>query len=334
MGVLYVEKNIEVVKSEKDRGEEPLESNSTIIDNGEGCKDYYMPTLLETSFDDIRELSKRQIELFEHWSRRLIDEIFRDNYGNDYINTEVNVGQPLVKNEVRKRIEERKVDNPRRFPRDIDAILIEDIQYFITRQDLYKNHFKNVFESFYSGDEEIRSMLDRLIDIRNRLYHDNPISIRDAERVLCYTNDFIDVIKDYYMKLGKERDFNVPTIISITDSQGNASYRRDSAYTWEIKNVGKELIERHKKYYHDAITTSHRSGETYEIELEVDESFEPNSYSITWIMTLNYKRIMEGTGRKIFIRFTDEMVSYEPKIIVKLKTNKEWHRFAYINCDD
>lgn len=288
----------------------------------------------DISFDNIREMSKNQIEIFEHWSRRLINDFFKKDYGDDYLDAMVTEEQPLIKSDIRKRIRGRKASDPGRFPRDIDAILLEDIMYFFTRDDLYRKYFKNVFEPSYSGQAELRRIMKRLVDIRNKLSHGNHISIREAEQVLCYTNDFIDAYKLYYLKEGREKDFNVPVFLSLSDSQGNNVYRKKIEGVWEVWNVRKEDKERMPEYYSDAIITRHRSGEEYCIELNVDNVFSPDSYKVEWYIEMHYKKIMTGNGKGINIKFTNDMVSSAPEIVAKLVTDKTWHRFGSSGCDD
>ena len=103
--------------------------------------------------------------------------------------------QPLIKSEIKRRIEQRVSDNLERYPRKIDAILLEDIEYCLWREDLYSSHFKSILEPFYSGVLEIRKVLSRLLPIRNKLSHSNTISIHKAEQCICYIDDFIDVYK-------------------------------------------------------------------------------------------------------------------------------------------
>lgn len=289
-------------------------------------------SILPDSFESIREMSKRQIESFEHWSRRLIDELFRSNIGDNYLDACSSDGQPMFNNDIRRRIRVRTEQDPRIYPRDIDAVLLEDLKYFFAREDLYRLCFKSVFEPFYSGINEIRLIMGRLVDIRNKLSHANAISIREAEQVLCYTNDFIDVFKRYYINQGKERNFNVPVILSFSDSQGNRSFRPNASYKWEVGNY--ELDSFNYKYYKDSICTYHRSGETYVIELDIDSSFPEDSFWIEWGLKYNYQTMISGIGKRISIEFNDKMVSYAPEIEIKLITNKTWHRFARYGCDD
>ena len=285
----------------------------------------------EIFFNTSRERCRTQIEVFEHWARRFLDEKFRVEYGDDYLNAVVQNGQPLIKSEINKRIQDRKKGDPGRFPRDIDAILIEDLAYFFTREDLYGAHFKTVFELFYSGSEEIRSVLKRLIAIRNKLAHGNPISPHEAEQCICYTNDFIEVLKNYYVQEGKEKEFNVPVILSFSDSQGNKSIRKDTGYTWEVRQF---YNPQHRDIFPDSIKTKLRSGEKYKLVLEVDSSFSSDSYKIAWALLCGYQKKASGTGRIVQFILTDEMVSFAPEIEIKLKTNRKWHRFGNIDCDD
>lgn len=94
----------------------------------------------------LRDLSKHQIDALEQWCRRLIDDIFKQNYGGFYIDAEVNPGQPLIKSSIKRTIEERRKQDPTRFPRWIDGIVMEDLEYFICRDDLYSKYFRKIFE--------------------------------------------------------------------------------------------------------------------------------------------------------------------------------------------
>ena len=48
------------------------------------------------------------------------------------------------------------------------------------QEDFYQKMFKNILETFFSGKNEVRSVLDRVVRIRNKLSHGNVISIREA----------------------------------------------------------------------------------------------------------------------------------------------------------
>jgi hypothetical protein len=65
----------------------------------------------------------------------------------------------------------------------------------------------------------------RLLDPRNRLYHSNPISLHEAEQVVCYSNDIIESLKQHYGAIGMQSEYNVPTNLKFSDSFGNLCFR-------------------------------------------------------------------------------------------------------------
>ena len=292
-----------------------------ICTNSKGKTSMSNPLINLTEIE-LRDLSRHHIDSFENWSRRLIDETFKTHYGNDYFNYKIRADQPLVRSEIKRRIEQRMADNPGRFPRKIDAILMEDIEYFLCRDDLYDRHFKAILEPFYSGIAEVRKVLDRLIPIRNKLSHGNTISIHEAEQCICYTDDFIAVFKQYYSTIGKEQDYNVPVFLRIKDSLGNDFIRENTQNEWELRFYGIT-----------APKIQLRSGERYKIWVEVDSSFDCSFYEVKWIVKQSYTtEIKRGTGNVIDFTLTNKNVSYMPEIYITLTTKRDWHRFR--NVDD
>lgn len=277
--------------------------------------------LFDISETELRDLCRHHIDSFENWSRRLLDEVFKDAYGQDYFNYMITEDQPLVKAEIKRRVEKRINDNPGRFPRKIDAIVMEDIEYFLCREDLYERHFKEILESFYSGTSEVRNVLERLIPIRNKLSHGNTISIHEAEQCLCYTDDLIMVFKQHYVEIGKERDYNVPIVLRIKDSLGHDFIREHLESKWEMHFYGIT-----------APKIQLRSGERYKMWIEVDSSFDQNFYEIAWVVNRDYSTILKkGTGNVIDFTLTNKDVSYSPEITILLTTKRDWHRFRIVD---
>lgn len=287
--------------------------------------------LLDLEELELRDLSKHQIDALEQWCRRLIDDIFKKNYGNSYIDAEVQPGQPLIKASIKRTIEERRRQDPTRFPRWIDGIVMEDLEYFICRDDLYTSYFKGIFEPFYSVREELRSVLQRLTAIRNKIAHGNAVSVHEAEQALCYSNDIINCCKMYYVSIGKDREYNVPIFTRIKDSLGNDHPRaRLEEYPWEEYFYGGPRFDggigdRPKPIFH--------SGEYYKVWVEVDGSFNENTYTVSWKYECGEHKV-NGQGNCVEISFTDDMVSYPLHIQFSLKTTNSWHRMADKDCDD
>ena len=157
---------------------------------------------------------------------------------------------------------------PQRFQRLVDTLFLEDIIYILCKHSLYKELFKEALDYNYpQGLDEVREFLNRIVPIRNALSHSNPISVRQAEQAICYSNDFIDGLKKYYTQKGLEKMWNVPSIIKVTDSLGNVFYPSDAiARTIFIKDKNGVF----------------RVGDTYKISVEIDPSFEPSSYNVEW----------------------------------------------------
>ena len=147
---------------------------------GKGHGDYLLWNMSDL---DARDLCKHRIDIMERWSRRLIDQKFKEVYGVNYFEAEVDEGQPLVKAAIKRQVEGRMKENPGRFARKVDALVIEDLEYFFCREDLYKKLFRDIFEPFFSGQQEVRTVIKRISDIRNKIAHGNPVSQHELEHL-------------------------------------------------------------------------------------------------------------------------------------------------------
>lgn len=283
------------------------------------------PLFFGLSETEIRNKCHYHFDTFELWTRRLINDELTSKYGDDYFDFVKPDGNSIVKTAINKKVESRMKDQPLRFKRKIDAIVMEDLEYFLCREDFYKDFFKEVLEPFFSGIEEVRSVFGRMIKIRNKISHAHVISLHEAVQCICYSNDYIETYKEYYIKKGKEKDFNVPTFIKIRDILGNEFIRRKSSdIDWEIICNG--VLDPKVQL---------RSGEKYKLELEVDQSFDPSDYKIIWFLQeKEFMNAMKGEGNVISIDISNKLVGIYPTITIKLKTNKEWNRFGYKGCDD
>lgn len=101
-------------------------------------------------------------------------------------------------------------DDLSRLPGKIDAILMGDIEHFFCKNEFCSELFRGVFESYFSGQDEVKSRLSFMIDVRNKLYHGSHVSESERERVICYAHDFIECYQLYYRNVGKEKEYNVP----------------------------------------------------------------------------------------------------------------------------
>ena len=75
-----------------------------------------------------------------------------------------------------------------------------------------------------------------------------------------------------------------------------------------------------------------RPGDTLTLELEIDPSFDPSSYKLTWGSAKGFSTFIPD-GSKAVIAITNKQVSQRFDIHCRLTTNKEWHRMQ-MGADD
>ena len=271
--------------------------------------------LYSFSEEEIRSLCRVNIEAFEKWARTIIDSELTKNLGVNYFDLELAPNVPVVKKSIRDKTAQMMRSNPQRFHRKIDTLFLDEIIYLLCRNDLYKRFFKDFLDLIYpDGNAEARTYLNRLVPIRNCLSHSNPISIRDAERCICYTNDFIDGVKQYFYDKGEERVFNTPNAIKPNDSLGNEfQLNKDTMFeSICINRTGTTQLHQ----FH--------LGERYSAWLTLDPSFTPEQYTIEWHIECGRHL---GNDSRLDIEIAEDMIRERCPIYCTIKSTKSWHRY-------
>lgn len=271
--------------------------------------------LYSFSEEEIRSLCRVNIEAFEKWARTIIDSELTKNLGVNYFDLELAPNVPVVKKSIRDKTAQMMRSNPQRFHRKIDTLFLDEIIYLLCRNDLYKRFFKDFLDLIYpDGNAEARTYLNRLVPIRNCLSHSNPISIRDAERCICYTNDFIDGVKQYFYDKGEERVFNTPNAIKLNDSLGN-EFQLNKDTMFESICINRT-----------GTTQLHQShlGERYSAWLTLDPSFTPEQYTIEWHIECGRHL---GNDSRLDIEIAEDMIRERCPIYCTIKSTKSWHRY-------
>ena len=191
---------------------------------------------------------------------------------------------------------------------------MEDIAYFFCKDEFYAKCFKPVFEEAFAGSEDVRKRIDKMVGVRNKLYHDNPKSFRDAEQAKCYGNDFIDAFMEYYKKIGKEEEYNVPFFIKAEDNYGRRKEYEDG--NLEDLSIRNGLLKL-------------RPGDTYKIWVEVDSNFPDDFYEIIW--TMHDEQV--GTGKYCEYTISLDDVSDHLNLSCVLKTKRAWHKYLHLYDD-
>lgn len=267
-----------------------------------------------------RSICKIRIENLEIWLRRLVHESLSKEYGNNYLEHRDKDNNYLVDPKIIKRIKSSMKQDTKIFPRCIDAFYLTELINIICKSDLYNKLFKDPFaKAFPSGRNEAEIFLMRLKDPRNPLSHANTISNRQAEQIICYCGDIIDSLKEYYSKMGAEHEYNVPRIIKVTDSFGNTIHLHEIenlSFAWKLN----------RDYKNDL-----RPGDTLGVEIEIDPSFEPSSYTIEW--RINGHNINEYNNKtKISLDIEAKHTTTVFCVGCYIISNKIWHKHG--NWDD
>lgn len=271
--------------------------------------------------DQIRDLCKGKIESLEHWLRRLIDEKLAASYG-DYLSYVDGAGNRLIKKGIVDKLEERLKKEPTRYVRKIDALLLSDAIDVICNPQLYGIFSPALASAFPEGRDEARTFMCRLLDPRNRLAHSNPISLHQAEQVVCYSNDVIESLKQHYGAIGMQSEYNVPTILKFSDSLGNLCFRNQM-----IGSAGEVLMD-----LSDQPTSVLYPGDILTLEVEVDPAFGPTDYTISWKCSADSVEPIPS-GPKATINITTKHVAEHMIIWCNITSNNEWHRMG-VRGDD
>jgi len=267
---------------------------------------------------ELRDHCKRAIEGLELWLRRLIHDKLSAAYGGNYLDAARPDGTRVIRSELARTLTERQKNEPKRYSRPIDAALLEDEISIICNPALYKPHFEDALvAAFPLGNDSARVTLERLVGPRNALYHANPVSIHDAYRVLCYTLDVVESLKAYYVKQNMAQQYNVPTVIRVTDSLGHVV----SMSTANRHPVGVGSID----YSNDSSAYLH-CGDTLTIDVEVDPAFDPKEYAIEWgIANIGGPALY---GPKFQMELTERYVSSRFTVVCRVTSKKGWHKLG------
>lgn len=271
---------------------------------------------------EIRSICKQKIESIEHWLRRLIDDTLTPIYG-DYFEYKDGSGTRLIKGELAAQVSDRQAREPARYPRKIDAVLLDDAVEIICKPHLFKAHFARPFkDAFPEGREEAKTFLGRIQAPRNHLAHANAISSRCAEQILCYSNDVIDSLKRHYQGLNMQQEYDVPLILRVTDSFGQTFTR---AQCGPAHDGGISLS------YLDQPNHHLRPGDTLTIELEIDPAYDAESYDIKWASTKQLDAPVDGS--KVVITIQERHVGQSFDVQCRITTKRGWHRMQ-MGSDD
>lgn len=266
-----------------------------------------------------KEIARRHLDSAETWLRSIIEYRLSVAYGKEYFGATLASGKPVIPKRIREQATARRAGDPLRFSRDVDATMLDEVIDIALHPELHSLFFREPLQMAYpDGVEEARTFLERLRGHRNRLSHGGTCSHRDLEQCTCYANDLIDSLKAFFLEKQMARVFNVPTFTRVVDTRGNdfrLTVPGDSAgHFVDVRERGKGDLY---------------PGDVLGIEVEVDESFASNEWSIRWITFSGDSEIGLPFELNIGMKHVGEQMDVRFEVI----SNKEWHRL-FGGCDD
>ena len=270
------------------------------------------------SAEELRSICRNHIENFEKWARIFINNVLSEKLGDDYFHVKGADENYRMKKSFVEKADKMMAAEPSRFPTPVDTLFVEDIIYILCKPDFYKDYFSPYLKVMYpEGNNELRTFLERLVPIRNKLSHTNPFSIREAEKCVCCSNDFIDCVKGYYRMTGKEKEFNIPTIIRVNDSLGNEYLiKEDGIISWQTINLLDPDNKQKKVFY---------LGEKFSLNLTLDPSFREDPYTLKWSSKPGIE--ISDDGKRVDVTITKDLIGERSCIICNLVTTNEWHKY-------
>jgi len=115
------------------------------------------------------------METLEYWLRQIVGEKMTEEFGASYLDIKDTGGSFILSLKRTKEIKTRQSSDRQRFTRLIDAAFLDDLISIICHPKLYNKLFNPIFsKTFSNGSGELRNILNKLIEPRNRLSHANP----------------------------------------------------------------------------------------------------------------------------------------------------------------
>ncbi|WP_085032289.1 hypothetical protein [Ensifer aridi] len=258
-------------------------------------------------------VARRYLDAAESWLRKLIHLQLQAAHGARYLTT---VG--ILKTAEINKLKVKIASDPAKYVREVDATTFDQAKRIICHVDRWNQHFKVPLQSAYPlGLEHCGLYLNRLIAIRNDLQHGRSCSIRQLEQAICYTNDLSDAIKTFFGEQNMARQYNVPMFVRYVDSLGNESTLEGVPTDISTRNIDWRRQGRGDLY----------PGDTLIAEIEVDQTFDPSGYEVSWHL-FGYDK---NVGAEAVVRIDNALVGEKLELTFEVISNREWHRSSGID---
>ena len=270
--------------------------------------------LAELRKEDRSAVARRHVESAELWLRRVIHHQFSKDHGADFLQIE-----GLINKKIRVSVQKRVEKNPGKYSRNIDATTFDQSIDIACNRNFFNSYFQEPLTIAYpNGHAEARTFLLRLKEIRDDISHGQNCSVRQLEQAICYSNDLIDSLKQFFLHIGMQQEFNVPSIVRFNDNLGNTSSLEDVP-----ENVNSRFID-----WRQSGNGNLNPGDTLVAEIEVDPSFRASEYTVSWHV-FGHER---GDGPVVRLIVENKHVNEQFELKFQIVCDRDWHRFH--GCDE
>lgn len=261
----------------------------------------------------LNEGAKRYFESFEHWARKVIDELAKERYGIHYMKIKDKKDKPYFKMQT--------MQNNKRVNVLFESL--KDLRYpelikVLFKQPFYKELFAPIFEFGYKGFKPslIELMYKRLLEPFYKLEKNELVTLRELEQIAGYTGDFIETVRLYYVSRNDYLMNIAASIMSISDSLG-------------VKLNKDDLVaadDYHLYVVENYTDTALYPGDRYTITLDIEERMNASGYDVKWF--IKGKQDPKQTGKHFVIDIKeshlDDFLLIECLVVGKQK----YHRYG------
>ncbi len=256
--------------------------------------------------NDTRGECRHWLESLELWLRIIIDRQLSLHYGADYMTGVDGSGARIITSAIKFKNRAQNANSKR----PIDAVDLADLVRITCNPRLWPHFRAALEEAFPCGSNNARTVLARLVPIRNALAHANPISQHEAARAICYSADVISSIRRFMASTNLDDGFPAPSILYVDDSMGN---RIEKQNTYAV-----DLSEDRKSWLY--------VGDVISFEVVVDASFNYDDYNIGLSILNSNLSPMTLDKQRISLTIPIELVGVRTKFDFTLTSRNDWHR--------
>lgn len=253
------------------------------------------------------------IEQIELNLRYVIDKILTAEFGFNWIECDIDDENKLIKNEVKDRVNIRYAEKPSRYGSKVNALLLEDVVYIISKPELWKKYFHQIFGLEWLNNNAFKHDFTPFIVGRNINFHSNVVSDKEL-KIAEYLSEKIKEGVKNYLKQNPDSKWPASHIIKLQDlTHGEIYFRPINNWRSQRAISDKTLMV----------------GDTIKIQATVSgANGDDSDYTLEWIVG-RFGNLVSINEEVIEYVLTDKDVDIKFIVACKITdNNNSWHRMT------